>query len=127
MQADPLQDALALFFDPGNEQIDCDVFPNISSTELLDTNYTCMGNEKQEFQIGCLPVDNGDEDLLNEFLISALNPDDLPSGASIFPKDSVAGNLPKPSLWDSASCKDSSTSSDIETEPGLPQVRMLTS
>ncbi|CAL9105034.1 unnamed protein product [Musa acuminata var. zebrina] len=120
-KADPLQDALAKFFDPGNEQIDCDVFPNISSIELPDTNYTCMGNENQEFQIGSLPVDNGDEDLLNEFLISALNPDDLPSGASIFSKDSVAGNLLKPSLWDSASCKDSGTSSDIETEPGLPQ------
>ncbi|KAJ8490410.1 hypothetical protein OPV22_012131 [Ensete ventricosum] len=120
-KADPLQDALAKFLDPGNEQIYCDVFPDISSTELPYTDYTFMGNENQEFQIGSLPVDNGDEDLLNEFLISALNPDGLPSGASIFPKDSVAGNLPKPSLWDSASCKDSGTSSDIETEPGLLQ------
>ncbi|URD92721.1 No apical meristem (NAM) protein [Musa troglodytarum] len=120
-KADPLQDALAKILDPRNEQIDCDIFPNISSTDLPYTNYTFMGNENQEFQIRSLPVDSADDDLLNEFLLSALNPDDLPSGGSIFPKDSVAGNLPKPSLWDSASCKDSGTSSDIETEPGLPQ------
>ncbi|XP_038971457.1 protein NTM1-like 9 [Phoenix dactylifera] len=112
VHADALQDVSAQHRDPQYEQIDYNGFPNISSPMLP---YTVHGSH-----MGF--VCNADQDPLNEFLDAILsNQDEHSSGASNVQKDSVPETLPRHSIWDSASCRDSGTSSDIDTEAILPQ------
>ncbi|WOK94937.1 hypothetical protein Cni_G03642 [Canna indica] len=113
-KADPLPDMLAQFFE-ADEQTDWVAFP------MSNTDYPLVGNANQELQIGSHLVANVGDDALNSYLISALNPDDCFSGASIFPKESFVETFPKHGSWESTSCKDSGSGSDIDTEPGLPQ------
>lgn len=71
-------------------------------------------------------VDDADRDSFHEFLDAVLsNPDDYSPGASDVQKISVAETVPGHGIWDSASFRDSGTSSDIDTEAGLPQVCVL--
>ncbi|XP_010941181.1 NAC domain-containing protein 14 [Elaeis guineensis] len=119
MHADPLQDVSAQYRDPHYEHIDSNGFPNIGSPVLPYPDYF-FGNMNHGSDTGY--VNNADKDPLNEFLIAVLsNQDDYSSGASNVQKDSVAETLPRHSIWDSASCRDSRTSSEIDTEATLPQ------
>lgn len=120
MQADPLQDVSAQYRDPRFEHIVSNGFPNIGSPILPYTDYF-FGNMNHGSDTGY--VNNSVEDPLNEFLNAVLsNQDEYSSGACNVLKDSVAESLPRHSIWDSASCRDSRASSDIDTEATLPQV-----
>lgn len=123
LQAGPLQDAFTKFCDQEFAQIGHGV-PNISSQILPHSSYPLLSDINEELHIGLYPVDSTVGDDLDAILNSILSVDDCSSGASIIPKEPFAESLPEHSPWDSASHRDGESSSDIETEPSLPQVRM---
>ncbi|XP_026660207.2 protein NTM1-like 9 isoform X2 [Phoenix dactylifera] len=103
-----VHDVSTEYHGPHHQQIDSNGFPNISSPMLPYTD--------------SLDVDNADQDSFHMFLDAILsNPDEYSTGASDVQKNSVAETVPRHGIWDSASFRDSGTSSDIDTEAGLPQ------
>ncbi|KAG1359332.1 protein NTM1-like 9 [Cocos nucifera] len=119
LHADPLQDVSAQYCDPQYEHIDSNGLPNIGSPVLPYPDYF-FGNMNHGSDTGY--VNNAYQDPLNEILNAMLsNQDDYSSGASNVQKDLVPETVPRHSIWDSASCRDSRTSSEIDTEATLPQ------
>ncbi|CAL9131228.1 unnamed protein product [Musa acuminata var. zebrina] len=66
---DNLQDVLDQLCDPGCQPIDYDNFPNISSPMLPYTDYPFFGDVNNEL----FPVDNAEQDSLNDYLKAELN------------------------------------------------------
>ncbi|KAG1360929.1 NAC domain-containing protein 14 [Cocos nucifera] len=92
---------------------------------LACTRYTNQGIinlHKHNQESPMEDVDDADRDSFHEFLDAVLcNPDEYSAGASDVQKNSVAETVPRHGIWDSASFRDSGTSSDIGTEAGLAQ------
>lgn len=118
-QADSLQDVFSQLCDGevGHG------FSNINSPILQIPDNPSSSYMNQEFHIGSEPFDN--DDYLNAFLNSILDSDGCSSGACIVPQESPTESLVKQAPWDSASCKDSGSNSDIEVEPCLTQVTFV--
>ncbi|XP_042445160.1 protein NTM1-like 9 isoform X1 [Zingiber officinale] len=117
--ADPLQDFLFQLCDGVDERVGHG-FSNISSPMLQIPDNPSSSAMNQESHMGSNPFD--DDDYLNALLNSMLDSDDCSSGACSFPKESPAESLVKQAPpWDSASCKDSGSNSEIEIEPCLTQ------
>ncbi|XP_074562433.1 uncharacterized protein LOC141818922 isoform X3 [Curcuma longa] len=115
--ADPLQDVSFQLCDGVDEQVGHG-FSNISSPMLQIQDNPWSSGMNQESHIGSNPFDN--VDYLSAFLNSILDSDDRSSGAC--PKESPAESLVKQAPpWDSASCKDSGSNSELEIEPCLTQ------
>ncbi|XP_072971376.1 protein NTM1-like 9 [Typha angustifolia] len=93
------ENVLAQLSDPQYGQIDPDRFPDISSPMFEYTDYL-------------------DSDYIHQYLNSVLpNPDEC----TLRHKDSAATVMQQSNISDAASCKESVTSSDLDTEGGLVQ------
>lgn len=122
LQADTLQEVLFQLCDGEDERVGHG-FSNISSPMLQIPDNPLSSCMNQEFHIGSELFDNDDD--LNAFLTSVLDSDGSSSGACIVPKELPAESLVKQAPWDSASCKDSGSNSEIEVEPCLIQVTFV--
>ncbi|XP_010934905.1 uncharacterized protein [Elaeis guineensis] len=108
-----MHDVSTQYHGPHHQQIDSNGFPNFSSPML-----PCTDDQESPME----DVDDADRDSFHEFLDAVLgNPDEYSPRASDAQKNSVAESVPRHGIWDSASFRDSGTSSDIDTEAGLPQ------
>jgi len=110
LQVDPLLDALRPFYDPKDEQIDSNSFPNITSPMRPYSNHPFFGNSDQESHLGFYQADYTEHDPMKEFLNSILsNPGEFSGGSNV-------QQISTPEVIHSRS------SSEVDTEVGLAQV-----
>ncbi|WOL05454.1 hypothetical protein Cni_G14183 [Canna indica] len=100
-KVDGMQDVVAQLFDSQYQQIGSNSFPNISSPMLPCADHPFLGNSNN----GSFPVDNAEQDSLNDLLNSMLNTEECSSLATMFENDSFDENVLRHSLWESASGK----------------------